>query len=109
MKKFFEKHMIAKYVVSSYLRTLLISITVFISLFVVLFFLGIYFKLENALDLKYNSPFILVPIWVFIGLGLICMVIGFLMYFYKYKRSKSKGTFYETFSNILDEGKTNEI
>jgi hypothetical protein len=105
MKKFFEKYVLAKYIVNSFLKTLIISLFVFPAIFFVLYYTGLYFRLETALDLKYNSPFVLIPLWSSIALALLCFFIGCLMYFYKYKRSKSKSKFYATFSNLLDDGK----
>jgi len=105
MKKFFEKYVLAKYVVSSFLKTLIISLIVFPITFSLLYYTGLYFRLETALDLKYNSPFVLIPLWGSIALALLCFFIGCLMYFYKYKRSKYKSKFYVTFSNLLDDGK----
>jgi len=104
MKKFFEKHVIVKYIMDSFVKTLLISLGAFTVLFAILYFTGLYSRLESALDLKYNSPFVLVPLWGFVGLAVLCFFIGFLMYFYKYKRPKSKSKFYKTFSKLLNEG-----
>jgi hypothetical protein len=101
MKKFFDKYVLAKYIVNSFLKTLLICLVVFPGIFSLLYFTGLYFTLETALDLKYNSPFVLVPLWGSLGLAALCFFIGCLMYFYKYKRSKSKTKFYVTFSNLL--------
>ncbi len=105
MKKIFEKYLIFKYIVSSYIKCLLGSLAIFMAIFAVLAFSGLYARIESALDLKYNSPFVLVPLYGFIGLSFLCLFIGLLMYFYKYKRSKTKGTFYKTFSNIINESK----
>ncbi len=103
MRKIFEKYLIVKYVVSSYVKSLLYFLLLFIAIAAVLIFSGLYSRIESALDLKYNSPFVLVPLYGFIVLAFLCFFIGMLMYFYKYKRSKTKGTFYKTFSNILSE------
>jgi hypothetical protein len=53
--------------------------------------------------LKYNSPFVLVPLYGFVALAILCFFIGFIVYFYKYKRTKTRGKFYKIFSNILNE------
>lgn len=102
MKKLFEKYAILQYIVSTYVKTLLLSIGMLTVVFVIMHFSGLYVRLENALNLKYNSPFVIVPLFTFAALGLLCLFIGFLLYFYKYKRSKSKSVFYNTFSNILN-------
>lgn len=102
MRKIFEKHPIIGYVVSAYLKTFLFSVVLFIIIFVVLEVTGLYAKIEHILDLKYNSPFVLAPLYGFAVLSVLCFFIGFLMYFYKYKRAKTKSIFYKTFSNILE-------
>lgn len=103
MKNIFERYLILKYMVGSYVKFLLGSFAVLTVIFAVLIFSGLYSRVETALDLKYNSPFVLVPLYGFVALSVLCFFIGFLMYFYKYKRSKTKSAFYKTFSNILDE------
>ncbi|GAE86817.1 hypothetical protein [Acetivibrio straminisolvens] len=103
MKKLLEKYLIVKYILTSYVKTLLISLAVVTVLFAVLMFTGLYAGIESALNLQYNSPFILVPLYGFAVLAVLCFFIGFLIYFYKYKRPKSKTKFYKFFSNILNE------
>ena len=51
---------------------------------------------------RYNSPFVIIPIFAFAALAILCFVIGFLLYFHKYKRTKSKSKFNKALSNILD-------
>lgn len=87
----------------SYVKTLLISLVGFATVFAILELTGVYSGIESALDLKYNSPFVLAPLYGFVILSILCFFIGFLIYFYKYKRSKTKGKFYKIFSNILNE------
>ena len=101
MKKIFEKYLILQYVVRSYVIYLLCSLVLFSVLYIVLELTGVYSRLETALDLKYNSLFVLVPLYAFIGLSILCAFIGCLMYFYKYKRSRTRGTFHKSFSKIL--------
>jgi len=103
MKKLLEKYVIAKYILSSYVKTLIISLVVFTALFAILKFTDLYADIENALNLQYNSPFILVPLYGFATLAVLSFFIGFLVYFYKYKRPKTKSTFYKAFSEILNE------
>lgn len=102
MKKIFEKFPIIRYVANSYVKGLLCSTVVLIVMFAVLAVTRLYPRIERALDLKYNSPFILVPVFGFAGLTVLCVFIGFLMYFHKYKRSKTNSVFYKTFSNVLN-------
>lgn len=102
MKKIFEKYPIFKYVVCSYVKTLLYSVVIFTLIFAVLIFTGLYPTIESTLDLKYNSPFVLVPLYGALVLAVLSFFVGFLMYFHKYKRAKSKTVFYKTFIDLLD-------
>lgn len=103
MKKFFEKYPIFRYVIGSYVKVFFGALSLFMVAFVVLFLTGLYARLESILDLKYNSPFVYVPLFGFLALAVICLLVGFLMYFHKYKRARTKSTFYRTFTNILNE------
>ncbi len=101
MTKIFEKILsyimkvpVVVYALKSFVITLLIAAITVTILFVILWQTGAYAKLEARLDLKYNSPIILAPMWTFAALFLICLVVGFLMYFHKYKRGKTKTDFY---------------
>jgi len=84
-------------------KALLLSLAAFTLLFAALIPTGVYNRIESVLDLKYNSPFVLIPLYGFIALSGICFFIGFLLYYYKYKRSRSKGTFQEAFSKIISD------
>jgi hypothetical protein len=108
MKRLLEKYVIAKYILISYVKTFLISSVIFAAVFVILKLTGLYTDIENALNLQYNSPFILVPLYSFAALAILCFFIGFLVYFYKYKRAKTKSRFYRVFSEILNEKKINQ-
>jgi len=57
VKKLLEKYLIVKYILTSYAKTLLISLAVLAAVFAVLKFTGWYAGIESALDLQYNSPF----------------------------------------------------
>ena len=103
MKKLFERFPILRYLIESYIKFLLILSAAFTVLFAVLHFTGIYASIESALDLKYNSPFVLVPLYGTAALSVLCFVIGVLLYFYKYKRSKSQSKFYRAFISLLTE------
>lgn len=102
MREIFEKFPIIKYVVKSYVKGLLCSLAALAAVLAVLIASGVYPRIESALDLKYNSPFILIPMFGFAALTVICVFVGFLMYFHKYKRSKTNSVFYKTFSNVLN-------
>lgn len=105
MKKLFEKHLIPGYIVISYVKFLIISLLVMSVTSIALILSGAYAKIERALDLKYNSPWIIGPLYGFIALAGLCFFIGFLMYFYKYKRSKTWSAFYKALSTALIEKK----
>jgi len=105
MKNPLDKYIVVKYVLSSYVKALLISVGIFTVGFAILEFSGLYYPVERALDLKYNSPFVIAPLYGLIALSFLCFFIGLLMYLYKYKRTKVKGTFYKAFSSILNEEK----
>lgn len=97
----FEKIPIAIYALKSFVISFFIAAIAVAVLFAILWKMGIYAKLEAALDLKYNSPIIVVPMWTFAALFLICLMVGFLMYFHKYKRGKTKTDFYKAVAPAL--------
>ena len=74
-----------------------------IVLFGILFFTGIYRKIETLLDLKYNSPFVLVPLFGCIGLAILSFIVGALLYFHKYKRNKIKSVFSKQLGKVLND------
>lgn len=99
---FFEKIPILAYILVSFVKSFLIA-TVSVSVVYFMFWVtGIYSKIETALDLKYNSPIILAPMWAFVALFVVCFVVGFLMYFHKYKRRKTKTKFYNAIASTLN-------
>jgi succinate dehydrogenase hydrophobic anchor subunit len=103
MKKFLEKHVLINYILVAFSKVFLISLVVMGVLFLVFQFTDLYEVLESRLDLKYNSPFVIVPMVGFLVLSLLSAFIGLLMYFYKYKRAKSKGNFSRALSQVLNE------
>lgn len=108
MKRFFGKILsvfmkvpVVAYVLKSFVVSLFIAGITAAVLFAILWKTGIYAKLEAALDLKYNSPIIVAPMWAFAALFLVCLMVGFLMYFHKYKRGKTKTDFYKAVAPAL--------
>ena len=101
-----DKFLIVRYIVTSLIKWFLIAVAAVAVLFGILSLTGIYSKLETALDLKYNSPFVTVPTIAFAALAILCFFVGFLMYFHKYKRSKSRSKFGEALSGILNAEQT---
>ena len=102
MKKESGKYLIFKYVASSYVKSFLISLGVFSLAIGILVLTGLYYPIESALDLKYNSPFVFGPIVGFVILALICFFVGFLLYYYKYKRSIKRSAFHAAFTRMLE-------
>jgi len=96
-------HVIVKYIFVSYGKLLAVLAIAFPILVFILIRTGVYERLATALDLKYNSPIILVPVFGSIALAVICLFIGFLMYFYKYTRPRRRGAFYKAFSKLVED------
>ena len=99
---FFDRVLILKYVLTSFAKWLIIGLVTFGLIFAVLSLAGLYGQVVSVLDLKYNSPFVLVPLYTFIALAIVCFIVGFLLYFHKYKRSGSTSKFNKAFKGILD-------
>lgn len=96
----FDRIPILQYIVSAFVKCFLMAVLALGTVFAVLWFTGVYTKLENVLDLKYDSPFILVPLFSFAALAVLCFFVGFLLYFHKYKRTKTKSRFQEALADI---------
>lgn len=101
MKKILNRIPLLKYVVTAFIKGFCIIGASLAILFGIGYVTGIYERLENALDLKYDSVFVTSPIIIFAALALLCFFIGFLMYFHKYKRQKTKSLFGEQLRNVL--------
>lgn len=102
INRLLDKVPILKYVLTAFVKWLIITAGTFFTLYIVLTLTKVYGKLQSMLDLKYNSPFILVPLYSSAALAVLCFVIGFLLYFHKYKRSKIKTRFNKDFTSILE-------
>ncbi len=103
LKKFFEKHMLIHYVLNAFFKALLTSVLFFAVLFAVLQISGKYSAVENMLDLKYDSPWIIGPLLIAAALAVLSFIVGMILYLYKYKRSSYKGEFYKALSSALNE------
>ncbi len=103
MKKIFNRIPLLKYVLTAFAKGFCIIAAVVAILFGLSYATGIYERIERALDLKYNSVFVTMPISLFAILAFICFFIGFLMYFHKYKRQRVKSLFGEQFQNVLEQ------
>lgn len=108
IKAFGEKMPILAITVSVSLKAFAIAAIAAVASFLLLWSVGIYDNLETALDLKYNSPLLLVPMWVLVAAFALCMVVGLLMYFHKYKRPKVKSAFGEALAPALRHGTRKE-
>jgi len=97
----FEKIPIVAYALSALIKSFLISVGAVAVLYLILWATGVYAILETALDLKYNSPLILAPLWSFVALFIVCLVVGLLMYIHKYRRGKTKSAFHNAVAPLL--------
>jgi hypothetical protein len=95
------KSTILRYIISAYIKWLLILGVIFACIFAVLSSVGVYDTIANVLDLKYNSPLVIGPMIAFFLLFVSCLIIGFILYFKKHKRGKRKTTFYRNISPVL--------
>ena len=101
----FEKIPVVALALISLIKSFLIAGITITVLFFILWVTGVYTKIEAALDLKYNSPIILAPMWTFVALFVLCLMVGFLMYFHKYKRGRLKTAFYNAIAPALSQKK----
>lgn len=102
IKKFFEKHMLLHYVLSVFFKSLSVSVLFFAAVFAILQISGKYSVVENMLDLKYDSPWIIGPLLIAAALAVLSFIVGMILYLYKYKRSSYKGEFYKALSGALN-------
>jgi hypothetical protein len=105
LNKILDKMPVLKYILTAFIKSLILTAAVLVSFCTVLSLTKVYDKLQSMLDLKYNSPFVLVPLFASAAIAVLCFVIGFLLYFHKYKRSKSKTRFNRAFTSILENTK----
>ncbi|MCM1534906.1 MAG: hypothetical protein NC126_03165 [Clostridium sp.] len=103
--KLLDKVPILKYIFASFVKSFFIFALLFGTAFGVLWFTGVYSSLERILDLKYDSPFVLVPMAAFAALVVLCFFVGFLLWFHKYKRPKTKSSFGRAVFKIPDNAK----
>lgn len=102
VKAFFEKRPLLSGTIKTMLSTFAIASVTMAVIFLLLWLTGIYPRLQTVLDLKFNSPVLLTIIFVFAALFLVCWTVGTLMYFHKYRRSKTKTAFYKGLVSILN-------
>lgn len=100
-----KKFPIAKYILKPFIITSIIAGLLCVGGYVVLSITGFYLKVESYLDLKYNSPIVRYPLVVFALLAVLSCVDGLRLYFFKYKRKKSKTKFYQAVSVVFDTNK----
>ena len=103
ISRFLEKHLLVQYVLTSFAKVLLGVVIAAAVLFGILKAVGKYSALESRLDLKYDSPWLTVPMAAALALALIALVIGLILYFYKYKRIRTKSSFYNALKDIVNE------
>ena len=103
-----ELFVLVRYVISAFLVVLPCSFGAIALLFIVLFATGFYAHIEDSLNLKYDSLFILVPMFASLALALLCLFVGFLLYYHKYKRPKANSKFHLALMRVYAEVKTDE-
>lgn len=54
---------------------------------------GKYTAVENMLDLKYDSPWIIGPLLIAATLAVLSFIVGMILYLYKYKETVIKASF----------------
>ena len=91
--------LLLKYILDSYVRTFLFTVPFFVFLYLFLKLSGMYSKL----DLKFDSPLILLPLFASLALSVIVLLFGLILYVYKYKRNTSATPFYKAVSGAIDE------
>lgn len=101
LDQFLDKFPIAKYIIGAFIKFFIWAVGILLVIVPVLFITGLYRKIESLLDLKYNSPFVIVPLFGFLALAIISFLIGALMYFHKYKRSKVDSAFAKKLNQLL--------
>ena len=97
----FNKLPILKYILTSLFLWFFLAVAAGAAAFGILWVTGYYEKLERVLNLKYNAPFVTVPFYAFAALAVLCFFVGFLLYFHKYRRGKSRSKFREALQGIL--------
>lgn len=102
LKSFLEKHVLFHYVINAFLKALLVSILFFATVFMLLKVFGKYSAVESMLDLKHDSPWVIIPLLSAAALAALSFMIGMILYLYKYKRSNNKSEFYKALSGALD-------
>ncbi|MBR1391336.1 MAG: Ig-like domain repeat protein [Lachnospiraceae bacterium] len=101
MKKILKKYPLIQITIKAFAKCFIAGLILSAGIFAALYLSGLYEQLERVLDLKYNSPFVLVPLYGFAVLAVLGFVTGILLYFYKYKRTQTKTTFYHTLSKRM--------
>ncbi len=90
-----------KYVANAYIRTFLFSIPFTALFFVILLVSGMY----SWLDLKFDSPVLVLPMLASLILAAVVLVFGLILYVYKYRRTVDKTAFYKAVSDAMGEEK----
>lgn len=89
-----------KYTVRAYIRTFLVSIPFTALFFVILAVSGMY----SRLDLKFDSPVLVLPMLASLILAAVMLIFGLILYVYKYRRSPEKTAFYKAVSAAMTNG-----
>lgn len=102
LKTFFrDKHPILGHFLRNLIKTFIIGSAAIALVFGILIWTGLYEKIEIALDIRYNSSLITIPLYAFAGVAVVGLVIGILLYFHKYKRVKTRSLFGDKLKEVL--------
>lgn len=100
-KEFEEKHPLFAIPLAAALLVFAITVVAALVLYLVVSGMGMYESLETALDLKVNSPTVLVPLVSAAALAVLCGMSAVLMFFHKYKRPKINSDFFNALAPVL--------
>ena len=103
MKKLYQKVPFLRHILRSFGKFFLIFAALLAVGYLVLRLTRAYAALESALNLKYNSPWITIPLYGFLALFIVGMVIGLLLYFRRYKRNTPQTQFGKALAPVIQE------
>lgn len=89
-----------KYTANAYIRTFLFSIPFTALFFGILAVSGMY----GRLDLKFDSPVLVLPMLASLILAAVVLIFGLILYVYKYRRTTEKTAFFKAVSAAMTNG-----
>ena len=91
--------LLLKYIANAYIRTFLFSVPFTLLFFIILLLSGMY----SRLDLKFDSPVLVLPMLASLVLAAVVLVFGSILYVYKYRRTIDKTAFYKAVAAAMEE------